>query len=93
MWKRGKKRSLSPEKWTQIVTLSSLKISVRQIEKKPKVSKTQAVHNAIMKYQNEGTFEDSERSCLSRFTSSKDDLLMHKEITRSLISSSKKFLG
>ena len=44
-----------------IVTLSSVKFSVRQIEKKLKVCKT-AVHNAIMKYQNEGTFKDRKRS-------------------------------
>ena len=48
-----KKQSLSTEKWDQIVTLSNLKFFVRPISKKVKISKT-AVHNAIMKYQNEG---------------------------------------
>ena len=48
-------QSLSPEEWTLIVTLSNLKFSVHQITKKMKISKT-AVHNAIMKSQNEGVF-------------------------------------
>ena len=52
--KMDKKQSLSTEKWDQIVTLSNLKFSVREIAKM-KVSKT-AVHNAIMKYQNKGVF-------------------------------------
>jgi len=59
--KMGKKSSLSNEKRTQIVTLSKSKFSVHAIAKKVKVSKT-AAHNAIMKYQNEGTFINRKRS-------------------------------
>jgi len=57
MLKMGKETLLSTEKRAQIVTLSNSNFSVSQIAKKVKVSKT-AMHNAIMKYQNEGTFKD-----------------------------------
>ena len=50
--KMGTKQFFSTKERAQIVTLSNLKFSVRQIAKKMKVCKT-AVHNAIMKYQNE----------------------------------------
>ena len=50
--KMGKKQFFSTKERAQIVTLSNLKFSVRQIAKKMKVCKT-VVHNAIMKYQNE----------------------------------------
>ena len=53
----GKKQSLSTKERAQIVTLSNLKFSVRQIAKKIKVSKI-AMHNAIIKYQNESVFID-----------------------------------
>ena len=82
--------SLSTEKWAQIVTLSNLNFSVRQIAKKVKASKT-AVHNAIMKYQNEGTFKDRKRSGLPWASSCKGDRVMHKVVIRSPMSSSKKF--
>ena len=45
----GKRQSLTTEEWAQIVTLSNLKFSVRQIAKKMKISKT-TVHNANIKY-------------------------------------------
>ncbi len=89
MQKIGKKQSLSKEKRAQIVTLSSLKFSVRQIEKKLKASKT-AVSNAIVKYQNEGIVKDRKRSGRPRVTSSREDRLMRKAVTRSLKSSFKK---
>ena len=85
-----KKRSLSTEKRAQIVTLSSLKFSVRQIEKKLKVSKT-AVPNTITKYQNEVIFKDRKRSGRPKVTSSREDRLMRKVVIRSPMSSSKKF--
>ena len=53
----GKKQSLSTEERAQIVTLRNLTFSVGEIAKNKKVSKT-AVHNAIMKYRNEGVFID-----------------------------------
>ena len=74
----GKKQSLSTEERAQIVTLSNLKFFVRQIAKM-KISKT-AVHNAIMKYQNEDVFIDKKRSDRPRVTTSKDRL-MRKAVT------------
>ena len=88
----GQKRSLSKKKRAEIVTLSSLKFSVGQIEKKLKVSKT-AVNNAIIKYQNEGTFKDRTRSGRPMVTSSREDRLMRKVVTRSSVSSSKRNSG
>ena len=75
----GKKQSFSTEKPAQIVSLSSLKISVCQIEKNLKVSRT-AVHNAIIKYQNEGTFKGRKRSGRPRVTSSREERLMRKVV-------------
>jgi len=85
----GKKSSLSTEKRTQIVTLSNLNFSVHAIAKKVKVSKT-AAHNAIMKYQNEGTFNDRKRPGWPRVSSCRDDHVMHKVVIRSPMSSSNK---
>ena len=85
----GKKTSLSSEKWAQIVTLSNLNFSVHEIARKVIVSKT-AVHNAITKYQNESIFTDRKRSGRPKVTSRREDRLMHKVVTRSPKSSSKK---
>ena len=73
------KQSLSTEERDQIVTLSNLKFSVRQIAKKMKVSKT-AVLNAIMKYQNEGVFIDRKRSGRPRVTTGREDCLVCKAV-------------
>jgi len=48
------------------------------------------VHNAIIKYQNEGIFTDGKRSGRPKVTSNREDRLMHKVVTRSPMSSSKK---
>ena len=85
----GKKSSLSSEKRAQLVTLSNLNFSVREIARKMKVSKT-AVHNAIAKYQNKGIFTDRKRSSRPKVTSRREDRLMHKVVTRSPMSSSEK---
>ena len=85
----GKKGSLSTEKRAQIVTLNSIKFSLRQIEKKVKVSKT-ALHNTTMKYQNEGTFKDIEKFGRPRVISSREDRLMRTVVTCSPMSCSKK---
>ena len=66
--------------------LSSLKFSVRKIKKKLKVCKTD-VHNAIMKYQNEGIFIDRKRSGQPRVTSSREDRLISKVVDRPPINS------
>ena len=79
----GKKPSLSSEKRAQIVTLSNLNFSVREIARKVKVSKT-AVHNAITKYQNEGIFSDRKRSGRPKVTCRREDRLMHKVVSYSL---------
>ena len=85
----GKKPSLSSEKRAQIVTLSNLNYSVCEIARKVKVIKTN-VHNAITKYQNEGIFTDRKRSGRPKVTYHREDHLMHKVVTRSPMSSSKK---
>ena len=85
----GEKPSLSSEKRSQIITLSNLNFSVHEIAKKVKVSKT-AVYNAITKYQNEGIFTDRKRSGRPKVTSRREYRLMHKVVTRSPMSSSKK---
>ena len=76
----GKKQSFITEERSQIVTLSSLKFSGRQIVKNMKIRKT-AVYNAIMKYQNEGFFIDRKRFGQPKFTTSKEDRLMRKAVT------------
>ena len=76
----GKKQSVNTKNRPQIVTLSNLKFSVRQIAKKMKISKT-AVHNAIMKYQNEGVFIDRKRSGQSKVNTSREKRLMRKAVT------------
>ena len=86
----GEKPTLSSEKRIQIVSLSNLKFSVREIARKVEVSKT-AVHNAITKYQNEGILTDRKRSGRPKVTSRRKNRLMHKVVTRSLMNSSKKF--
>ena len=56
----GKKPTISAEKRAQIVSLSRMKLSEREISWQMKVSKT-AVHNAMKKFQNEGNFKESKR--------------------------------
>ena len=51
----GKKPAINVEKRAQIVSLSTIKLSEREISRQIKVSKTD-VQNAIRKFQNEGTF-------------------------------------
>ena len=87
--KNGQKESLSTEERAQIVTSSNLKFSLRRIAKKMKVNKT-AVHDAIMKYQNEGVFKDRKRSGRPRVTTSSEDRLMREAVTHSSMSTSKK---
>ena len=53
-----------------------------------KASKT-VVHNANMKYQNEGIFKNRKRSAYQGFFSSKEDRLFCKIVVRSPVSSSK----
>ena len=82
-------KSLSTEERAQIVNLSNLTFFLLQIAKMVKVSKT-AVHNAIMKYQNEGAFIDKKRSGRPRVNTSREDRLESKAVTHFPMSTSKK---
>ena len=86
----GKKPSLCREKRAQILILSNLKFSERQIVMKMKVNKT-AGHNAIMKYQNEGNFQGEKRSGHPRFSCRRKDSLIREKVSLSPIGCSKKF--
>ena len=85
----GKKAALSSEKRAQIVSLSTMKLSEREISRQMKVSKT-AVHNAIEKFRKENTFKDSKRSGRPRISSSRDDRFIRKVVSQSPMSSAKK---
>ena len=80
----GTKPVISAEKRTQIVCLSTLKLSEREISKQMKVSKT-AVNNAIKKFQNEGTFKDSKRSGCPRISSIRDNRVIRKVVSQFLL--------
>ena len=86
--KMGKKQTVSTKNRPQIVTLSNLKFSLREIAKM-KVSKT-AVHNAIMKYRNESVFIHRKRSVQSRVITSRKECLMRKAVTHPPMSTSEK---
>ena len=88
----GKKAALSSEKRAQIVSLSTMKLSEREISRQMKVSKT-AVHNAIekfRKFRKENTFKDSKRSGRPRISSSRDDRFIRKVVSQSPMSFAKK---
>ena len=85
----GKKASLSVAQRAQIVAFSKMKLSERQIGNKLKVSKT-AVHNAIQKFKNEGTFADKKRTGRPKIFSPRDKRLMRKIVTRSPMTSGEK---
>ena len=74
-----KKQSQHGRKRAQIVTLGNLQFSVRRIAKM-KISKT-AVHNTIMKYQNEGGFINRKRSGRPRIITSREDRFLRKAVT------------
>ena len=88
----GKKAALSSEKRAQIVSLSTMKLSEREISRQMKVSKT-AVHNAIekfRKFRKENTFKDSKKSGRPRISSSRDDRFIRKVVSQSPMNSAKK---
>ena len=62
----GKKPAISLEKRAQIVSLSTIKLSEREISRQMKVTKT-TVHKAIKEFQNEATFQSSKRSGIQGF--------------------------
>ena len=85
----GKKASLSVAQRAQSVAFSKMKLSERQIGNKLKVSKT-AVHNAIQKFKNEGTFADKKRTGRPKIFSPRDKRLMRKIVTRLPMTSGEK---
>ena len=86
----GNKREISGEKRAQIISLSAMKLSQPKIYRQMKVTKT-AVHNAIKKFQNEGTFNDSKRSGGPRISDSRDDRVIRKVVSQSPMSCPKKY--
>ena len=85
----GKKRGLSVAERAKIVTFNEEGYSERQISKKLKFSKT-AIHQAIVKFQNFGSFQDLHRSERPRVTSQRDDHLIKRMVVPSPTTSSKK---
>lgn len=85
----GKKSSLTEVLRAQIVTLHGEGYTERDISAKLRYSKT-AVHNAIVKFNTDGTFRDSKRSGRPRKTTLRDDHAMRRIVMRSPMSSCKK---
>ena len=73
----------------QIVALTKMKLSERKNGKKLKVSKT-AVHKAIEKFKNEGSFADRKRTGRPNIFSKRDKRLMRKIVTCSPLTSGEK---
>ena len=87
--KYRKKAFLSITQRAQIVALIKIKLYQRQIGEMLKVSKT-AVHNAIEKFKNEGTFADRKRTGHHKILSNRNKRLMRKIITCAPITSGEK---
>ncbi len=85
----GKKSSLTEVLRAQIVTLHGEGYTERDISAKLRYSKT-AVHNAIVKFNTDGTFRDSKRSGRPRKTTLRDDHAMRRIVVCSPMSSCKK---
>lgn len=85
----GKKLSLSEVERAQVVVLHQEGFSERAISKKLKRGKT-AVHNAVVKLANSGTYSDRQRSGLPRKTRSRDEHATRRITVQSPMSSSRK---
>ena len=85
----GRKKSLSEVQRAQIVTLRGQNLSERQISVQMGCSKT-AVHQAIAKYQQDGSYTDKKRTGRPRVTTAREDNVMKKIVVRSPTSSMKK---
>ena len=81
----GKKKSLSEVRRAQIVSLRGQNQSEKQISAQTGCSKT-AVHQAIAKYQQDGSYTDKKRTGRPRVTTAREDNVM----TRIVVSSMKK---
>ena len=78
----GRKSSLSLAQRVQIVTLHQEGYSERMISERTQVSKT-AVHNAVVKFNTDGTFHDKKRCGRPRKTTRRDDNAMRRIAVRS----------
>ena len=87
--KMGKKKSLSEVQRAQIVALHGENLSERQISAPMECSKT-AVHHAIAKYQQEGSYTDKKRTGRPRVTTAREDNVMRRVVVKSPTSSMKK---
>ena len=85
----GKKKSLSEVQRAQIVALHGQNLSERQISAQLGCSKT-AVHQAIAKYQQDGSNTDKKRTGRPRVTIAREDNVMRRIVVRSPTSSMKK---
>ena len=85
----GKKKSLSELQRAQIIALQGQNLSERQISAQMWCSNT-AVHQAIAKYQQDGSYTDKKRTGRPRVTTAQEDNVMGRLVVRSPTSSMKK---
>ena len=85
----GKKKSLSEIQRAQIVALHGQNLSERQISAQMGCSKT-AVHQAIAKYQQGGSYADKKRTGRPCVTTAREDNVMRRTVVRSSTSLMKK---
>ena len=85
----GKKKSLTEVQRAQIVVLHGQNLSERQISAQMGYSKT-AVHQAIAKYQQNGSYTDKKRTGRPRVTTARADNVMRRIVVRSPTGSMKK---
>ena len=85
----GKKKSLSEVQRDQIVALHGQNLSEKQISAQMGCSKT-AVHQAIAKYQKDGSYTDNKRTGRPSVTNAREDNVMRRLAVRPPTSSMKK---
>jgi len=85
----GEKRSLSEAQQAQIVILRQEGYTERAISERLAVSKS-AVHQAVVKFKNCGSYSDCKRSGRQRKTTRRDDILIKRCVVKSLTCSAKK---
>ena len=89
MPKMSNKKSLSEVQRAQIFALHGQNLSERKISAQIGCSKT-AVHQAIAKYQQDGSYTDKKRTERPRVTTAREDNVMRRIVVRSPTSSMKK---
>ena len=85
----GKKKCLSEVQRAQIVALHGQNLFERQISAQMGCSKT-AVHQAIAKYQQDGSYTDKKKTGRLRVTTAREDNVMKRIVVRPPTSSIKK---